>query len=203
MVIFGTKPDAFEVLCVFERLFWLGLGAWRGPVGSGGVSLRGVVVEFCARSKLLLTFVGFGLLLFVQLSSLRSQLDFVLLMFVINLLFVWFVSLQMFVVLLLMFKVVLPVPLLDLFLMLLLLTFPSLCRGPDLSQRVSINILQNKPRSGKITHSVNSLNWKKHFILKGGGGLKPFSFQNQNLRRNPAASQVCNKNMKQKKSGRF
>ena len=97
-----------------------------------------VVVEFCARSKLLLTFVGFGLLLFVQLSSLRSQLDFVLLMFVINLLFVWFVSLQMFVVLLLMFKVVLPVPLLDLFLMLLLLTFPSLCRGPDLRQRVSI-----------------------------------------------------------------
>ena len=72
-----------------------------------------------------------------------------------------------------------------------------------------LKILQNKPRSGKITHSVNSLNWKKHFILKGGGGLKPFSFQNQNLRRNPgiyhsrAASQVCNKNMKQKKSGRF
>ena len=72
--------------------------------------MRGVVVEFCARSKLLLTFFGFGLLLFVQLSSLRSQLDFVLLMFVINLLFVWFVLLQLFVVLLLMFKVVLPVP---------------------------------------------------------------------------------------------
>ena len=93
------------------------------------------MVEFCARGKLLLTFVGFGLLLFVQLSSLRSQLDFVLLMFVINLLFV---SLQMFVVLLLMFKVVLPPPSLNLLLLLLLLTFPSLCRGLDLRQRVSI-----------------------------------------------------------------
>ena len=97
------------------------------------------MVEFCAKGKLLLTFVGFGLLLFVQLSSLRSQLDFVLLMFVINLLFVWFVSLQMFVVLLLMFKVVLPPPSLNLLLLLLLLlTFPSLCRGLDLRQRVSI-----------------------------------------------------------------
>ena len=94
------------------------------------------MVEFCARGKLLLTFVGFSLLLFVQLSSLRSQLDFVLLMFVINLLFVW---LQMFVVLLLMFKVVLPLPSLNLLLLLLLLlTFPSLCRGLDLRQRVSI-----------------------------------------------------------------
>ena len=96
------------------------------------------MVEFCARGKLLLTFVGFGLLLFVQLSSLRSQLDFVLLMFVINLLFVRFLSLQMFVVLLLMFKVVLPPPSLNLLLLLLLLTFPSLCRGLDLRQRVSI-----------------------------------------------------------------
>ena len=125
MVILGTKPDAFEVFCAFERLSWFGLGAWRGPVGSGGVSLRGMVVEF-------------GLLLFVQLSSLRSQLDFVLLMFVINLLFVRFLSLQMFVVLLLMFKVVLPPPSLNLLLLLLLLTFPSLCRGLDLRQRVSI-----------------------------------------------------------------
>ena len=96
------------------------------------------MVEFFARGKLLLTFVGFTLLLFVQLSSLRSQLDFVLLRFVINLLFVWFVSLQMFVVLLLWFKVVLLLPSLNLLLMVLLLTFPSLWYGLDLRQRVSI-----------------------------------------------------------------
>ena len=138
MVIFGTKPDAFEVFCAFERLCWLGLGDLRGPVGSGGVPLRRMVVEFFARGKLLLTFVGFTLLLFVRLSSLRSQLDFVLLRFVINLLFVWFVSLQMFVVLLLWFKVVLLLPSLNLLLMVLLLTFPSLWHGLDLRQRVSI-----------------------------------------------------------------